>query len=257
MSRLDELKELDWGLVLSGGGGKGAFQIGVWQVLSQTGFFDKVKAIAGSSIGAFNLALMAYGDYKMAHDIWYHMKQSIFMDADAYKVKYTQGLFKRGRLVELIDDYINLERVSKSKKELFVSATECDKLGNSCKKIEYFKINGKSPEEIKEILLASSAFPVVYDAVNVDGIVYRDGGMKDNLPIKPLYDAGYRNIIVVPLSNVVEIDIAQFPAVNFLTIAPTKNLGGLLDGTFNFTEEGARKRMIQGINDAVAVFLNL
>lgn len=256
MSKLDELKELDWGLVLSGGGGKGAFQIGVWQVLIQTGFFDKVKAIAGSSIGAFNLALMAYGDYKMAHDIWYHMKQSIFMDADAYKVKYTQGLFKRGRLVELIDDYINLERVSKSKKELFVSATECE-LGNSCKKIEYFKINGKSPEEIKEILLASSAFPVVYDAVNVDGIVYRDGGMKDNLPIKPLYDAGYRNIIVVPLSNVVEIDIAQFPAVNFLTITPTKNLGGMLDGTFNFTAEGARKRMIQGINDAVAVFLNL
>ena len=251
---LDKLLDEEWGLVLAGGGGKGAFQVGVWQVLIQTGLFDRVRAISGSSVGALNLSLFAYNDYKLAHYIWSNIKTSQFLEPD---LKLGNGLFKRDGLIELIGNYINLETVSECDIDLYITATKCNESGKDCEKIEYFKINGKDADEILSILLASSALPFVYDHVDVDGAIYRDGGLHDNLPIKPIYDAGFRNIIIIPLSEVVEIDIARYPLVNFLTKKKTKNLGGLISGTLDFSQEGSRERILQGVNDAASIFLNL
>ena len=44
------------GLVLSGGGAKGAFQAGVWKVMNEFGLADKVRVISGTSAGAINAA---------------------------------------------------------------------------------------------------------------------------------------------------------------------------------------------------------
>ena len=46
-------------LVLSGGGAKGAYEVGVWQVLSEEGIAPRVAAISGTSVGAINAALFA------------------------------------------------------------------------------------------------------------------------------------------------------------------------------------------------------
>ena len=49
-----------YGLVLAGGGGKGAYQMGAWKALREMNItFD---AIAGVSIGSINGALIAQGD---------------------------------------------------------------------------------------------------------------------------------------------------------------------------------------------------
>lgn len=47
------------GLVLSGGGAKGAYEVGVWQTLIETGVSKRVAAISGTSVGAINAALFA------------------------------------------------------------------------------------------------------------------------------------------------------------------------------------------------------
>lgn len=47
------------GLVLSGGGAKGAYEVGVWEVLKETHVADDICAISGTSIGAINAALFA------------------------------------------------------------------------------------------------------------------------------------------------------------------------------------------------------
>ena len=47
------------GLVLSGGGAKGAYEVGVWQELQALGLASNVTAISGTSIGAINAALFA------------------------------------------------------------------------------------------------------------------------------------------------------------------------------------------------------
>lgn len=57
------------GLVLCGGGFKGAYQIGVWKWLSELGI-TRLRTIAGTSVGALNAILIANGDFQSAQDIW-------------------------------------------------------------------------------------------------------------------------------------------------------------------------------------------
>lgn len=47
---LDLTKE--YGLVLDGGGARGAYQIGAWKALREAGV--KIEAVAGTSVGALN-----------------------------------------------------------------------------------------------------------------------------------------------------------------------------------------------------------
>ena len=54
---LDLTKE--YGLVLDGGGARGAYQIGAWKALREAGV--KIEAVAGTSVGALNGALICMG----------------------------------------------------------------------------------------------------------------------------------------------------------------------------------------------------
>ena len=62
------------GLVLAGGGGKGAYHIGVWKALKEFGIEQSIGAVAGTSVGALNAALFAQGDYKIAESVWKNIK---------------------------------------------------------------------------------------------------------------------------------------------------------------------------------------
>ena len=48
-----------YALCLGGGGGKGAYQLGVYRALTEYGLMKKVDAISGTSIGAINAVLFA------------------------------------------------------------------------------------------------------------------------------------------------------------------------------------------------------
>ena len=43
-----------YGLVLNGGGAKGAYQIGAWAALRQLELYDEITAVSGTSVGALN-----------------------------------------------------------------------------------------------------------------------------------------------------------------------------------------------------------
>lgn len=47
------------GLVLGGGGAKGAYQVGVWETMVETGLAPRIKVLSGTSVGAINAALFA------------------------------------------------------------------------------------------------------------------------------------------------------------------------------------------------------
>lgn len=57
------------GLVLGGGGAKGAHQIGVWRGLREAGL-DRFDCIAGTSIGSLNALLVAISDPDTAAKVW-------------------------------------------------------------------------------------------------------------------------------------------------------------------------------------------
>lgn len=50
-----------YGLILAGGGAKGAYQIGAWKAMRELDI--EFEAIAGASIGAINGAMIAQGDF--------------------------------------------------------------------------------------------------------------------------------------------------------------------------------------------------
>ena len=63
---------LSYALALEGGGAKGAWQIGAWRALREAGI--RVTAVAGSSVGALNGALITMGDLEKAEEIWRNIR---------------------------------------------------------------------------------------------------------------------------------------------------------------------------------------
>ena len=59
---------MEYGLVLAGGGVRGAYQIGVWKALKELKI--KVSAVSGVSIGAVNGALFVQGSKTKAERLW-------------------------------------------------------------------------------------------------------------------------------------------------------------------------------------------
>ena len=72
---LQKIPEREYGLVLSGGGAKGAFEIGVWRWLERTGLIRKIKGISGTSVGALNSILFSCTDLEEAEEIWRSIRQ--------------------------------------------------------------------------------------------------------------------------------------------------------------------------------------
>ena len=64
-------------LVLSGGGAKGAYEVGVWQELQGVELASRVKAISGTSVGALNAALFATRP-EAAETLWLENMQAVF-----------------------------------------------------------------------------------------------------------------------------------------------------------------------------------
>ena len=65
------------GLVLSGGGAKGAYEVGVWQTLEEAGLASNITAISGTSVGALNAALFAMRP-EAAERLWLETMGDVF-----------------------------------------------------------------------------------------------------------------------------------------------------------------------------------
>ena len=90
------------GLVLEGGGTKGAYQLGAYKALKELGMeFD---GIVGTSIGALNAAFIIQGDYDIMEDIWLNQDYKSFMiiEEDLYE-KYKNTEFKVKDIVAIVD----------------------------------------------------------------------------------------------------------------------------------------------------------
>ena len=100
---LDLTKE--YGLVLDGGGARGAYQIGAWTALEEAGV--KVCAVAGTSVGALNGALICMDSVENAQKIWAEMKFSRVMDVDD---EWMQHLFSKDGKIKLGIKVIKTEK---------------------------------------------------------------------------------------------------------------------------------------------------
>ena len=241
----------EWGLVLSGGGGKGAYQAGVFKALEQYGIVDYITAISGASVGALNMVLFDNANSILGEKIWGDISPDQFLTLDDNILELKEGIVSREGLLNIIDQYINLGELRNSQRKLYVSLTEYGRYGEGEGVVKYCTLNHRSDKDIKDYLLATSAIPIIYAPIEIEGKLYRDGGIKDNLPIKPLYDDGMRNFIVVGLSQNTKINYADFPDATFVFIKPHKSIGDFFSGTLDFSSRGAKLRMELGYLDGV------
>lgn len=212
--RIAQVRDKRYGIVFAGGGGKGAYQIGVWEYLNEIGLDKKITGISGSSVGALNSLLFAQGDWKLARRTWTQIKQEDLLSLHLIKLAgAAQGVFTMDKLDDIIQrtalDWSGILSAGKliytvlSKVCLpHIPSTELRGLGDLWRPLsraEYRCWAGADPRDVREIVLASAALPVFYGERKAVGQTYLDGGVQDNVPVRPLVKAGYRDIIVIHL----------------------------------------------------------
>lgn len=260
--KLDLSKE--YGIVLEGGGAKGAYQVGAWKALKEAGI--RIRGIAGSSVGALNGALMCMDELEKAEEIWNNMEYSRVMAVSDetmkalkrkdFKALDLQGILSSGfrfirdggfdaaPLKELITEVVGDEaRIRASDREFYaMTYSVSDHKG--------LAVDVRSGEEgsVKDMLLASAYF-LAFKNEKLGGKRYRDGGGFNNVPVNVLVDKGYEDIIIIRIYGwgFDRERITKIPeGITVYHIAPRQDLGGILD----FDGKQCRKNMKLGYFDA-------
>lgn len=258
-----------WALTLAGGGGKGAYEIGVWQALREIGLEKNLIAVSGSSSGALNAALISLNEFDKAKTIWSSIMPKQFLDINydtiigslntLVKRTLTAGLCSRDGLIEIIDKYLNLEQLAGARIPAYVSisrySSDCIDCLSEKPQVEYISLSEVSPDDAGQFLLASSAMPYIYPPEIIHGNVYRDGGLADNVPIYPMTSVGADNLIVVKLEPDDKVDTSLYSKFKeVVEIIPSREIGDLFDGTLEFTNRNVMFRMLLGYYDTLRTF---
>ena len=258
-----------WALTLAGGGGKGAYEIGVWQALREIGLEKNLIAVSGSSSGALNAALISLNEFDKAKTIWSSIMPKQFLDINydtiigplntLVKRTLTAGLCSRDGLIEIIDKYLNLEQLAGARIPAYVSisrySSDCIDCLSEKPQVEYISLSEVSPDDARHFLLASSAMPYIYPPEIIHGNVYRDGGLADNVPVYPMTSVGADNLIVVKLEPDDKVDTSLYSKFKeVVEIIPSREIGDLFDGTLEFTSRNVMFRMLLGYYDTLRTF---
>jgi NTE family protein len=233
------------GLVLGGGGGKGAYQIGVWKALKEYKIDKYITYLSGTSIGSLNSLLFLTGDLDNAINVWSNITRETALTKKSVKdIFFKKSLYSRDGFVDLAERNVDFEKISNSNIKSFVTATPVSKNVEGAP--TNFCLNGKSKEDILKYVLASSAIPVIFEPVVINGIKYRDGYMVDNTPVRVLKEEGCKLIFVVPLKEFsVAHECADENTMVIDFVSPYNDYG-IIDGTLDFVSERAKMRMNHG-----------
>lgn len=115
-------------------------------------------------------------------------------------------------------------------------------------------LNGCSSERIDQILCATSAVPFLFDPVEIDGVPYSDGGIglrRDNVPVRPVFEAGCDTIVVIHLSPLAGGQPPRLPRRPADSGGASVGLGFGLNGQLDFDQSHAAQRMEQGYWDGL------
>lgn len=248
-----------YGLVLGGGGAKGSYEIGVWKALRELEI--PLIAVAGTSVGALNGAMIVQDDYEKAYDLWtsISVETIISMNKEISDLDSHQKAEETMRLIKAAINSGGLD-VTPLKKLLTMAVNE-DKIRKSHMDfgIVTFSLTDRKPmamfkEEIPEgemvdYLLASASFPA-FKPMEIGGKKFIDGAVYDNLPVSLMLQKKIYNVISVDVSGVGRVRKVKDKDLNLIQIKNSENLGPMLV----FDMERARRNIEIGYYDTMKVF---
>ncbi|MBL8583866.1 MAG: patatin-like phospholipase family protein [Rhizobiaceae bacterium] len=221
-----ERKEVLVDLALQGGGSHGAFTWGVLDRLLEEPWL-RIEAISGTSAGAMNAAVLADGwtdggaeGARAALDAyWLRVSKAaafsplqrtpidrmmgrwsidtspgyVAMDLMSRMVSpYQLNPFGFNPLDRVLRESIDFERLARSPVKLFITATSV-RTGRG----RVFR----NAQISVDVLLASACLPTMFQAVEIDGEAYWDGGFAGNPTITPLVrESEAKDIILVQIN---------------------------------------------------------
>ena len=244
-------------IVLSGGGSKGAYQMGVWKALLKLNI--KYDIVTGTSVGALNAALMTQKTYYRGLNLWKNLNyKMIFKDYDSFSDEskviknYVEGAVNGGldvtSLEETIVKLVNIKKIYKSKIDMGIVTVNVKNL-----KPNFLKKNSIEPNKLSEYLLASASCFPAFKMKKIDDQNYIDGGLVDNLPINLAVELGANEVIAVDLNEVGIKKIVKDKNIKITYIKPRNNIGKFLV----FKKEISLRAIKFGYNDTMKTYHKL
>jgi NTE family protein len=209
-------------LVLQGGGALGAYQVGVYEALHESGI--EPDWVIGTSIGAINAAIIAGNkpEDRLARlrELWARFQQEPQLQALQYFSTFVRGIpgFFSPRLpvwggwqapVGLdVASYYSTTPL----RATLASLVDFDVLNKAHPRLTVGAVNVKSGElryfdsrdgalGLEEVM-ASGALPPGFPAIRVDGEAFWDGGLYSNTPLEAVLDDNPRRDSVIFSVNV-------------------------------------------------------
>jgi len=162
----------DYAIALSGGGARGIAHAGILKALNEFDIYPKI--ISASSAGAIVGAL--YADGKEPDEIL-----EIFLEQAVFKIlrfkRPKLGFFGAEGLKHILQKHLKAKTFNQLNLKLYVCATNINTA-----KPEYF-----NEGNLIDVIMASSAFPLLIKPYPLNNNLYIDGGVMDNLPVSPLF----------------------------------------------------------------------
>lgn len=190
------------GLVLEGGGAKGSYQLGLYRALQET--HPDIRLVVGTSMGALTGAFIVQGNTDVLADIWqkfsFDGSRELMLSLD--EVKKTPDIVRMAKtaraalnmdmapLKELIHRHIDEEKIRASEIDYGLVVYSLSE-----GKTKYLYLDDIPKGKLHQYILASCAYPV-FPPVKIDGKLYVDGGVGDNLPYKMVSEKGLEPVIL-------------------------------------------------------------
>ncbi|HNZ68516.1 MAG: patatin-like phospholipase family protein [Prolixibacteraceae bacterium] len=181
---LKEEKQYNLGLVLSGGGARGFAHLGIAAALREKGIVPDI--ISGVSAGAIVGTFLAAG--KTPEETFGILKKCGLFRFTKLQLP-RNGLMRLDGLLKMIRTEIPYDRIEELPVPLYVGIAD---LTNG--DMEY-----RNSGPLGKTVLASSSIPVLFSPVELNGCLYADGGLLNNIPVEPLVGK-CRKIIVSNIS---------------------------------------------------------
>ena len=239
-------------LVLSGGGAKGAYQIGVYKALKRLNI--KIDIITGTSIGSINGASLVAGEYKKIKKFWLKTETSEIFNYDFNKIENLPKIAKEmiinkglkfDKAEDTLEKVINERKIRKSKIDYGLVTV------NLKTRVPKMLTKDEIPEGklLSYVIASSTCFPAV-ETKEIDGEHYIDGGYYDNLPINLAIEMGADEVIAIDLAS---IGIKSKKIDKDIKIDYIKTSNKRLF-SINFDPQNSKESMLMGYNDTMKYF---
>ena len=244
-------------VVLSGGGAKGSYQLGVWKALRE--LHIKYDIVTGTSVGALNGVLMCENSYFKAKRIWRKLNLEYLFnelpksnkEIDILKL-FGGNFIKNGgmdikKIESILEDNVNKRKFYNSKIDFGLITY------NFTTKKPLILSKEKIPrDKLIDYLMASATCYPAFKMKDIDGDKYIDGGYYDNLPVELAIELGAESLIIVDL-GAPGFKKKINNKIDSIVIKPKNNISFFL----NFDEKTAKTNVKFGYNDTLKAFKKL